>query len=108
MKSGLRTAAWFARVLLLLAALDAPAQTGGGATLVGTVTDTSGAALAGARVTVVNVATSFITENTTSPEGAYYIPYLAPGVYRIKVSATGFKEFVREGVTLRSSEVPRI
>ena len=83
------------------------AQTGGGATLVGTVKDATGAAVGAAKVTVVNLATSFIAETTTSPEGAYYVPYLAPGDYRMKVSSAGFKEFVREGITLRSAEVPR-
>ena len=84
------------------------AQTGGGATLVGTVKDATGAAVGGAKVTVVNTATSFIAETTTSAEGAYYVPYLTPGDYRVKVNSAGFKEFVREGITLRSAEVPRV
>ncbi|HEU0122474.1 MAG TPA: TonB-dependent receptor [Bryobacteraceae bacterium] len=84
------------------------AQTGGGATLVGTVRDASGALVAGAKITVTNIATAFVTENTTSAEGTYYVPYLAPGEYRMKVAAAGFKEFVRDGLTLRSAEVPRI
>ena len=84
------------------------AQTGGGATLVGTVTDATGAYVASAKVTVVNTGTNFVTETTTSGEGAYYVPYLIPGDYRVKVAAAGFKEFVREGLTLRSAEVPRV
>lgn len=51
------------------------AQTGGGATLVGTVRDSSGSAVAEAKVTVVNTATAFLAETTTSTEGAYYVPY---------------------------------
>ena len=94
--------------IALAAAAIGSAQTGGGATLVGTVKDSTGAVVAGAKLTVVNLATAFTSENTTSTEGAYYIPYLAPGEYRIKVSAPGFKEFVREGITVRSAEVPRI
>ena len=84
------------------------AQTGGGATLVGTVRDSTGSAVAGAKVTVVNTATAFLAETTTSTEGAYYVPYLAPGEYRVKVSAAGFKEFVRAGISMRSAEVPRV
>jgi len=84
------------------------AQTGGGATLVGTVKDGSGASVAEAKVTVINTATAFITEITSAADGAYYVPYLAPGDYRIKVSSPGFKEFIREGITLRSAEVPRV
>src|SRR5260221_7657052 len=95
-------------VTLMVATATAMAQTGGGATLVGTVKDATGATVGGAKVTVVNTATSFITETTTSAEGAYYVPYLTPGDYSVKVSAAGFKEFVREGITLRSAEVPRL
>lgn len=84
------------------------AQTGGGATLVGTVRDANAATVAGAKISVVNTATAFVTEVVTSDEGSYYVPYLAPGEYRMKVTAPGFKEFVREGITLRSSEVPRV
>ena len=100
--------AFHSLVTLALTAPTATAQTGGGATLVGNIKDASGAAVAGAKVTVVNTATSFITETTTSGEGAYYVPYLTPGDYRVKVSSKGFKEFIREGITLRSAEVPRI
>jgi len=97
-----------AATVLFLWAVSAVAQTGGGATLVGTVTDPAGSVVSGAKITVVNTATAFITENTTSEDGAYYVPFLAPGVYRIKVTAPGFKEFVRDGITMRSAEVPRI
>src|SRR5260221_9641019 len=93
---------------LMLASAAVMAQTGGGATLVGTVTDSSGAFLARAKVTVINTKTNFITETTTGGDGAYYVPYLTPGDYRVKVTAQGFKDFVREGITLRSAEVPRV
>ncbi|MBM3764595.1 MAG: hypothetical protein FJW32_04310 [Acidobacteria bacterium] len=84
------------------------AQTSGNATLVGTVRDGTGAVVAGAKISVVNIATNFITENVTSAEGGYYIPYLVPGEYRIRVTAAGFREIVRDGITLRSADVPRV
>ncbi len=61
---------------MLTVAGTAIAQTGGGATLVGTVKDASGAAVGGAKVTVINFATSFITEIKTAADGAYYVPIL--------------------------------
>jgi Predicted outer membrane protein len=97
-----------AALTLLVAAGSLMAQTGGGATLVGTVRDATGASVAGAKVTVLNKATSFIAETTTAADGAYYVPYLTPGDYQVKVTSPGFKEFVREGITLRSAEVPRV
>ena len=78
----LRTGAYLA-AMLFLAADAVSAQTGGGATLVGTVTDVTGAVVAGAKLTAVNLATAFTTEVTTTNEGTYYVPYLAPGEYRI-------------------------
>src|SRR5260370_4647234 len=72
------------------------AQTGGGATLVGTVKDGTGAAVAQARVTVVNTATSFVTTNVTTGEGAYYGPYLIPADYRVTGKPPAFTEFSRE------------
>src|SRR5258707_6779353 len=85
-------------VTLTVAVATAMAQTGGGATLVGTVKDSTGATVGAAKVTVVNTATSFITETTTSAQGAYYVPHLPPGDYRVKLRPAGFKEFCRAGI----------
>jgi hypothetical protein len=97
----------FAVVILAMAA-TAIAQTTGAATLVGSVTDTTGAVVPAARVTVVNTETSFRSETQTSPEGNYYVPYLSPGIYRITLEAAGFKRYVREGLTVRTGETPRV
>jgi len=99
-------AAALASAFLLTSVLNA--QTAGTATLVGTVTDASGSLVAGAKVSVVNLGTSFVTESTTTTEGAYYAPYLAPGNYRLTVESSGFKRFVREGIQVRTGETPRI
>ena len=84
------------------------AQSTGTATLVGTVTDSSGAILAGAKVIVLNTGTSFLSENSTTAEGSYYVPYLSPGHYRLSIEAAGFKKYVREGINLRTNESPRV
>jgi hypothetical protein len=94
-------------IALLFAAL-LPAQTAGTATLVGNVYDGSGAIVAGAKVTVLNTANSFVSESLTTPEGSYYVPYLQPGSYRLTVEASGFKRYVREGIVLRIAETPRV
>jgi len=78
-------------VLLFLNATGAVAQTTGAATLVGTVTDATGAVAPAARVTVVNIETAFRSETQTGPEGNYYVPYLSPGTYQVTVEAAGFK-----------------
>lgn len=95
-------------ILLLMVAGCLWAQTTGTATLVGTVTDQSGARVAGAQVTVVNTATGFTSNTVTTPEGDYYVPYLIPGPYRLTIEAAGFKRYVRDGIVLRTNETPRI
>lgn len=91
-----------------LAAAGLLAQTTGTGTLVGTVVDTTGAVVVGAKIVVVNPATAFTSEVVTNAEGGYYIPYLAPATYRITVELAGFKKYVREGVAVRTGEIPRI
>ncbi|MBS1829002.1 MAG: carboxypeptidase regulatory-like domain-containing protein [Acidobacteria bacterium] len=69
--------------------------------LTGTVTDATGAVVVAAQVTAINTATNFETATTTNTEGLYRIPFLRPGDYRVRITAAGFKSFVRENVDLR-------
>ena len=61
-----------------------------GATLSGTVTDTSEGAISGAEVSVINTATGVNKSVTVDSAGYYSIPNLPAGVYEVAVSATGF------------------
>jgi hypothetical protein len=65
------------------------------ATLLGTVTDSSGGSVANALITVINVETNVMSKSTSNAEGSYYIPFLIPGNYRLQVEAAGFKQFER-------------
>jgi outer membrane receptor protein involved in Fe transport len=107
---GLTLSSWLfaAAALCVVFTTLAFAQQTGTATLVGTVSDSTGARVPAAKVTVVNVDTSFRFETQASSLGEYYVPYLSPGSYRITVEAPGFKRFLREGVALRTGETPRI
>jgi Carboxypeptidase regulatory-like domain/TonB dependent receptor len=89
--------------VLLLAALPAMAQTNK-ATITGTVTDPGGAVVAGATVTVTNVNTGIERKVTTSDDGTYIVPLLDIGTYRVAVNATGFKEVVRDNLTLQTND----
>jgi hypothetical protein len=82
----------FLLLTLLLACAAAPvlAQSDRG-TLTGTVTDPNGGLVAGAKITATNLNTGEVREATTSDEGSYTIPELAPAPYRISVEASGFK-----------------
>lgn len=85
--------------LVLCAAIPALAQDT--ATLTGSVVDSTNAVVVSAQVTAVNVANNFETATVTNSEGFYRIPFLRPGTYRVKISAAGFKSFIRDNVELR-------
>jgi hypothetical protein len=71
-----------------------------GATLSGTVTDASGAAVPNAHMSVRNTATGVTREVTVDAAGFYTAPNLQPGNYEVRFSASGFATQVNNGVTL--------
>ncbi len=71
----------------------------------GTVTDASGARLAGARVAVTNTDTGVTTLVVAGKSGVYDAPLQPVGRYSIEFSKEGFKNFVRRGITLHVETV---
>jgi hypothetical protein len=92
-------------LLTLVLILAVPALAQDTAILTGRVEDPSGAVVAGAHVTVLNIATNMETASETNGDGLYHMPSLRPGIYRVTISATGFKKFVREDVELTVAAV---
>src|SRR5262249_36511340 len=78
------------------------------ATLIGTVTDSSGATVPNATVTVTETQTGVSRKTNTTSDGVYTVPYLAPGVYRVELENPGFKKFSRDNVGLAVSSTVRI
>lgn len=78
------------------------------ATLVGAVTDPTGAAVLNASITVINVQTGVASHGQTNSEGSYYVPFLNIGQYEVDVEARGFKKFVRSGIVLQAGATTRI
>ncbi|PYT12410.1 MAG: TonB-dependent receptor, partial [Acidobacteria bacterium] len=72
----------------------------GSATLNGTITDPSGAAIAGAKVTATNTATGFTRGTTTTDTGLFSFPALPVGNYDVSVEAQGFKTAKRARMAL--------
>ncbi len=70
------------------------------ATILGTVTDTSGAAIAEANVQVRNVGTGLIQTVTSDAQGRFSVPDLGIGEYEVQASRTGFSTVVHKGITL--------
>jgi hypothetical protein len=71
-----------------------------GATLTGTVTDSTGAIIPGAKVSIKNAETGLTRELAADSDGLYSAPNLLPGSFEITVSAAGFGTQVRSGITL--------
>jgi hypothetical protein len=88
-----------ALVLGTLISLPADAQVVG-ATLSGTISDTSGAVLPGAQVSIKNVSTGVQSSSATNSSGLYRAPNLLAGAYELTFSAPGFKTEVRSGIIL--------
>jgi hypothetical protein len=93
---------------LFLLAVFAPRASAQEATILGTVTDPSGAAVPNATIAITNAETG-ITRNTTSNgDGQYVAPDLGIGHYSIHATATGFKAAEEKGITLNVGDRTRI
>jgi len=77
-------------------------------TISGSVTDPSGAAVTGAKITITEVRTNTRTQTTSDKSGQYVVPFLAPGKYQVDVDAPGFKRYIRKAFTLNSGDHPVI
>src|SRR5207237_5455214 len=81
---------WMILGVVVLAANVLVAQTFRG-TILGTVTDASGAVVSGAQVTVRNANTGLERTTRTSADGSYSVPELPIGTYAVTVSQSGFQ-----------------
>lgn len=78
------------------------------ATLVGQVTDTSGAAVVGASVVVRDTATNQTRSTQTGPQGGYTVSDLAIGTFEVTISKAGFEELKRTGLELAADQTARL
>ncbi len=85
----------------------APAQNTYG-TIVGVVTDETGAVVPGASVTATNVDTNIVTTAETNQTGDYRVLNLLPGTYDLTVETTCFKKSVTSGVSIQVNQSVRI
>jgi len=76
------------------------AQAGGSASVQGTVTDQTGAAIPNANVTLTNVGTHAARSTVTDGSGLYSLPNVPIGPYSLGVSAAGFQAYTQTGIVL--------
>ena len=94
-------------LLLAFSALNSFAQYENGSIL-GTIRDSAGNAVAGADVSILNTATDISTQTKTDGSGDYDVPQLRVGVYTITASAPGFSKAVAENITVSVGNRQRI
>src|SRR5260370_12698461 len=103
----LRTRPFFLRLGalgLMLCGLTCAVQAQITASIKGTVTDATGATVAGAKVVVKSTALGIERTTETNTEGDYEVPALPPGSYEVQVQKPGFGTQVAKGVVLQVSQ----
>jgi outer membrane receptor protein involved in Fe transport len=76
--------------------------------IVGNVTDAQGAIVPSAVVTVTHKETNLTRETTSNEQGVYTLANAAPGTYDVKVSLSGFREFLKTSVPVAAGQISRV
>jgi hypothetical protein len=77
-------------------------------TMVGNITDPSKAIIPGAAISAQNKNTNQILETVSNASGAYTFTNMQPGVYTLKVSLQGFKEYIQENIQVTVNNITRV
>jgi Carboxypeptidase regulatory-like domain len=78
------------------------------AAITGKVTDTSGAAIAGAKVTATDLERGTALQTVTNSDGDYNLPQVPVGIYTVKVENAGFQAAQQSNLTLVLNQVARL
>jgi hypothetical protein len=105
---GLRAIRAFSAAALIILTVTPSAWAQATAQLNGRVTDESGAVLPGVTVTATQTDTGFTRTVVTDGEGAYVMPNLPTGPYRLEVALQGFRTYVQTGIVLQVGGTPTI
>src|SRR5712671_5165476 len=97
-----------ATLFLFLASMTAFAQSAAVSQISGTVQDSTGLAVPGAQVTVTQTGTGLQRTVTSGPDGAYLLPSLPIGPYRLEAKKDGFATYVQSGIVLQVNTNPTV
>ena len=103
--TGFGLGVWLGMFLLLISTVCLGQITT--SSIVGTVTDASGATVPGAQVTATNTETNFSRTVKTNDEGGYRLEFLPVGSYKVEVTASGFQKLVRNNVVVEIAQPTR-
>jgi len=96
-----------AMTALVIAVTPTRAQVANNTALVGTVLDSSGSAIVGAKVTAVEESTGVVSPATTNAQGYYSIKFIGPGTYDITIEQTGFSKLTKTGIIVPIDQAVR-
>ncbi len=100
---------FFALAIVQLALVSpAAAQTAGTGAIIGTVSDQTGAVVPAATIKVVSGATGESRQMQSYADGAFAVPLLPPGFYRVEVSKPGFKTFAASNIRVAVTETTKL
>lgn len=102
-----KTFCYLAALLVLSSPLAASGQAVS-ATLLGTVQDSTGAAVANAKVTATDVSTGAVHDIVSNASGNYTFPNLQPGTYNISGEAAGFKKETKQNIDVLLNSSTRV
>ncbi len=99
---------FFASLLLLLLSSSSAFAQSNRASITGTVTDSSGAVMAGVDVSAQNLDSGLVNSAVSNGDGIYVIPNLPPGRYAVSFQKQGFKKLDHPNIILESTEVAQL
>src|SRR4051794_16351360 len=98
----------FCVLLLSFLSLPVAAQVSSGE-IVGTITDSSGAAVPSAKIVATNAQTNIVARETvSSDDGTYTITLLPPGTYTLSAEASNFRKTVQNGIELQTNQRAKV
>ena len=98
----------FGLLVLLTATGTMSGQTGATGSILGTVTDSTGAVVPNVKITITNTATQVAVQTTSNSVGDYNVPSLNPGTYEVTAEAKGFQKAVISSFTLTVNQHARV
>ncbi|HEX4485472.1 MAG TPA: TonB-dependent receptor [Terriglobales bacterium] len=104
----MRFRSFYTCLFVIVAASLMFGQAGGNSSILGTVTDNSGAVVANAVVNVTNLNTGQVAHTTTGTSGDFTVPSLNPGSYSVAVEAPGFQKSVTNDIALSVDQKARV
>jgi hypothetical protein len=102
-----RSISYLIAVAALLSTTQLSRSQGAVGTILGQVSDSTGALIPGAKVTITESDTNVSHTAITGPTGTYRVPYLNPGHYNVHVEATGFSGTLIQHINLQVDQTER-